>query len=124
MDLIDFKTTFDGILQEYVGEKIKQSVHLLANPRTNKFVEYIQTFVFSGGKRIRPYVLRAVYMWLGGEKEKEILQFGIILELFHTMALIHDDIMDQSEKRHNAMTLHTYVETLLGTNINKHHVGE
>jgi geranylgeranyl pyrophosphate synthase len=40
------------------------------------------------------------------------------------MALIHDDIMDQSEKRHNAMTLHTYVETLLGTNINKHHVGE
>lgn len=124
MDLIDFKTTFDGILQEYVTTKIKQSVSLLANPRTNKFVEYIQTFIFSWGKRIRPYVLRAVYMWLGGKQEKEILHFGIILELFHTMALIHDDIMDQSEKRHNAMTLHTYIETLLGTNANKHHVWE
>ena len=124
MDLIDFKTTFDGVLQEYIIEKIKRAKQLLADPRTNKFIEYIQTFIFSGGKRIRPYVLRAVYMWLGGTKEKEILQFGIIFELFHTMALIHDDIIDSADKRHNAMTMHAYIETLLDEATNRHHVAE
>lgn len=124
MDLIDFKTTFDGVLQEYIVEKIKRAKQLLADPRTNKFVEYIQTFIFSGGKRIRPYVLRAVYMWLGGEKEKEILEFGIIFELFHTMALIHDDIMDCADKRHNAMTMHKFIEWELAKTKNAQHVGE
>lgn len=124
MDLIDFKTTFDGVLQAYITTKINQSTNLLANARTNKFIEYVQTFIFSGGKRIRPYVLRAVYMWLWWDKEKEILQFGIIFELLHTMALVHDDIMDEAAKRHNAMTIHTYIETLLGDIQNKHHVGE
>ncbi len=32
------------------------------------------------------------------------------------MALIHDDIIDQSDKRHNAMTVHTYILTLLNGN--------
>lgn len=124
MDLIDFKTTFDGILQGYVDEKILQSKHLLASARVNEFVQYVQTFIFSGGKRIRPYVLWAIYMGLWGEKEKEIFQFGIIFELLHTMALVHDDIMDQSDKRHNALTIHAHIETLLWDHENRQHVAQ
>lgn len=124
MDLIDFKTTFDGVLQEYVDEKIRQSTKLLDSVRINSFVQYIQNFIFSEGKRIRPYVLRAVYMGLGGEKEKEILHIGIIFELFHTMALIHDDIMDCADKRHNVMTMHKFIESQLHNVENAAHVGE
>ena len=124
MDLIDFKTTFDGVLQEYVDEKIRQSTKLLDSVRINSFVQYIQNFIFSEGKRIRPYVLRAVYMGLGGGKEKEILHIGIIFELFHTMALIHDDIMDCADKRHNVMTMHKFIESQLHNVENAQHVGE
>ena len=30
------------------------------------------------------------------------------------MALIHDDIIDESEKRHNVATMHTYIANSLG----------
>ncbi|NCO98153.1 hypothetical protein GW864_03190 [bacterium] len=36
-----------------------------------------------------------------------------MFELFHTMALIHDDIIDQSEKRHNILTIHQYINSIL-----------
>jgi len=123
MDLATFKTTFDGILQTYVQEKIDQSKHLISDKKINKFIDYIDTFIFSGGKRIRPYGLRLTYMWFGGENEKAILNFGIIFELLHSMALIHDDIIDQAGKRHNALTVHSYVQTLL-TGDNAAHVAE
>lgn len=42
------------------------------------------------------------------------MNFGIIFELLHSMALIHDDIIDQSSKRHNIPTMHQYINNLLG----------
>jgi len=62
MDLIDFKTTFDGILETYIDEKLEKCKELLGDGRLKKFVDHIETFIFSGGKRIRPYCARAVYM--------------------------------------------------------------
>jgi len=63
-------------------------------------------------------------MGLGGTKEKEIFHIGIIFELFHTMALIHDDIMDSADKRHNAMTMHAFIQTQLSAAPNKQHVAQ
>lgn len=123
MDLASFKTTFDGILQVYVNEKIEQAKHLINDKKINQFIEYIDTFIFSGGKRIRPYGLRITYMGFGGQNEKAILNFWIIFELLHSMALIHDDIIDQAKKRHNALTVHSYIETLLHGD-NAGHVAE
>lgn len=124
MDLTSFKTTFDGILQTYVQGKIDQSQKLISDKKINKFIDYINTFIFSGGKRIRPFGLRIVYKWFGGNNEKAILNFGIIFELLHSMALIHDDIIDQADKRHNAATMHSYIQTLLGNNPNAQHIAE
>lgn len=124
MDLLSFKTTFDGILETYVSEKIEQSKKLIDDKKINTFINYIATFIFSGGKRIRPYGLRLTYMWFGWTNEKAILQFGIIFELLHSMALIHDDIIDQADKRHNALTVHSYIQTLLNGNPNAQHIAE
>lgn len=124
MDLTSFKTTFDGILQTYVDKKIHQAISDIADKKISKCIEYISPFIFSGGKRIRPYGLRLTYMWFGGENEKSILHFGIIFELMHTMALIHDDVIDQSEKRHNALTVHSYIRKLLTKNTNTQRIAE
>lgn len=124
MDLLSFKTTFDGILETYVSQKIEQAKKLIDDKKINAFINYIETFIFSGGKRIRPYGLRITYMWFGGTNEKAILQFGIIFELLHSMALIHDDIIDQADKRHNALTIHSYIKTLLNDTPNAQHIAE
>ena len=124
MDLSSFKTTFDGVLQTYVHGKIEQAQKIISDKKINTFIDYISTFIFSGGKRIRPYGLRVIYTWFGGENEKAILNFGIIFELLHSMALIHDDIIDQADKRHNALTMHSYIQTLLKGNPNAKHIAE
>lgn len=38
------------------------------------------------------------------------MQFAIVFELLHTMALIHDDIIDEAEKRHNVPTIHHFLQ--------------
>ncbi len=124
MDISSFKITFDGILQTYIQEKIDQANHLIADAKIHTFIEYISTFIFSGGKRIRPFGLRITYTGFGGDNEKAILNFWIIFELLHSMALIHDDIIDQSEKRHNALTVHAYIASLIGNHENVQHIAE
>ncbi len=124
MDLAEFKTTFDGIMQTYIDGKIQQTKKLVGDKKINTFVDYIQNFIFSGGKRIRPYVLRLIYMWFGWQDEKAILNFGIIFELFHSMALIHDDIIDQSTKRHNIPTLHSFIWEALDNEKHAKHIAE
>lgn len=124
MELLDFKTTFDGILQTYVDQKVIQAKGLLGDKKLNQMVQYIERFIFSGGKRLRPYCARAVYLWLGGTQEKAMLHFSILFELFHSFALIHDDIMDQAEKRHNELSTHNYIMTLLGSSPKVSHTAE
>lgn len=124
MDVSSFKTTFDGVLQTYIHDKIAQAEKIIDDKKINTFIAYISTFIFSGGKRIRPYGLRVTYTWFGGINEKAILNFGIIFELLHSMALIHDDVIDQAQKRHNALTVHAYIQTLLANKSNAKHIAD
>lgn len=124
MDLSSFKTTFDWILQTYVHGKIEQAKKLISDKKINSFIDYINTFIFSGGKRIRPYGLRIIYEGFGGDNEKAILNFGIIFELLHSMALIHDDVIDQASRRHNAPTVHSFIQSHLNDSVQAKHVAE
>lgn len=47
--------------------------------------------LFSGGKRVRPLVMLAMYDLCGG-KQKEIYNFAAAIEMIHTYSLIHDDL--------------------------------
>lgn len=114
MDISSFKDIFDPKLSTYIKQKTNQAKLLLDNSEINAYIDYIETFVFSGGKRIRPYCLWLTYKGFGGEDDADILQFAIVFELLHTMALIHDDIIDQSQKRHNVSTMHAYIGDQLG----------
>jgi len=122
MDIKTFKEIFDLLLKNYLDKKLGQSKQLLNNPKLNSFIDYISTFVFSGWKRIRPYCTWLIYKGFGGQQDHDILHFSIIFELFHTMALIHDDIIDQSAKRHNVYTIHNYITRIIGES--KSHVAE
>ena len=56
----------------------------------------------SGGKRIRPIILMLFSKIL--ENSDHVIQAGAILELIHAATLLHDDVVDQSDIRHNIKT--------------------
>ena len=63
--------------------------------------------VLSGGKRLRPAFCHWAFVGAGGDPDSEILvDVSAGLELLHTFALIHDDVMDASRTRRGADTVH------------------
>lgn len=61
--------------------------------------------ISAGGKRLRPYLAVKSCEVVGG-LEADVLPVAAALELLHSFTLIHDDIMDQDEKRRGVSTVH------------------
>src|SRR5271154_4102254 len=77
----------------------------------------ITEFVGRRGKRIRPLLLLASYRIFGGTRPFEdpsLLRAALSLELLHSFILVHDDVIDQSERRRRLPTFHKVVEERLG----------
>ncbi|WP_420121717.1 polyprenyl synthetase family protein [Nakamurella sp.] len=63
----------------------------------------------SGGKRIRPtmsYLGWAAGGGPGADERRQIVTVGAALELLHLFALVHDDVMDESDSRRGVPTVH------------------
>lgn len=58
-----------------------------------------------GGKRIRP-ALALMACDLFGGKNEDVLQPALGLEVFHNFTLLHDDLMDEADRRRNKPTVH------------------
>lgn len=59
----------------------------------------------NGGKRIRP-VLTLMACGMCREKHHKAMPAALALELLHNFTLMHDDIMDQAEKRRGKPAIH------------------
>ncbi len=59
----------------------------------------------SGGKRLRPALCLAACQAVCGDAEKAIDQ-AMAVEMFHNFTLIHDDVMDRSDKRRGRPTVY------------------
>lgn len=55
-----------------------------------------------GGKRVRPFLIH----FFSNEVNETTKELALAVELFHLAALIHDDIMDESEIRRGTATMH------------------
>ena len=73
-------------------------------------------FVGRRGKRIRPLLFLASYRVFGGDRpldDDSLMRAALSLELLHAFILIHDDVIDQSERRRGLPTFHKLVEERL-----------
>ena len=71
----------------------------------------LSQLVLRGGKRLRPAFCYWAYVGAGGDpRDRGIVDAGAALELLHTFALIHDDIMDGSATRRGMDTIHVQFE--------------
>lgn len=78
------------------------------SPRASAPVEAVARLIESGGKRLRPTFCIAGYLAAGGGPEgyDGVVSAAAALEVLHACALIHDDVMDQSDQRRGEPTAH------------------
>jgi geranylgeranyl diphosphate synthase type I len=67
----------------------------------------LRRLVEAGGKRLRPAFCFWAFVGAGGDPDDpRVLDAAAALELQHVSAIIHDDIIDDSPRRHGAETIH------------------
>lgn len=108
MNIIEFKIKFQAVLQKAIETKLEEYAQYTQDEEILSIINYIESII-GGGKCIRPYMAYTMYETLGGDNLDEILDLLVSLEIFHTFALVHDDIIDEGQIRHRVDTVHTFV---------------
>lgn len=101
---LDFKKQFDKEINIYFDEKIKLAEKI--DKKGSDLLKIIQEFVNNGGKRLRPAIFYYAFLSYSSQNPAKILKLSFIFELFHSFALIHDDIIDNSDLRRGEQTVH------------------
>ena len=89
-------------LLEIVNKEL-QNCNLIKEPK--ELYEPIEYILSIGGKRLRPVLMLMAYN-LFSDNIQNAIKPALGLEIFHNFTLLHDDIMDKSEKRRNKPTVH------------------
>ncbi|KKW06731.1 MAG: hypothetical protein UY41_C0016G0001, partial [Candidatus Moranbacteria bacterium GW2011_GWE1_49_15] len=106
--LANFKEKIDKEIEVFLDGKI------LEISKDDEWVaegmKYVKDLVLAGGKRIRPALMYWGYKAADGEDEEKIMKACVGIELVHIFLLIHDDIIDRSERRHGLETVNLWGE--------------
>jgi geranylgeranyl diphosphate synthase type I len=94
-DLKEVSKHVDAFIDEVLRESPQEGLYKAA-----------RHLIFSGGKRLRPFILITSCKLVGGDESRAI-PFAAAIELLHNFTLIHDDIMDQDRVRRGVPTVHT-----------------
>jgi geranylgeranyl diphosphate synthase, type I len=76
------------------------------HPRAVELLDEVVDLIDAGGKRLRPAFCYLGYRAVGGEDEERALRAAAAFELLHSMALIHDDVMDGDDWRRGRPAVH------------------
>ena len=100
----------DALLQSFVDER-QQEVRSI-DPRLSEVLDEIGGLVAAGGKRLRPAFVYWGHRATGAAHEPEVLLPAGAVELLHTFALLHDDVMDRSVSRRGRPAAHAALAAL------------
>lgn len=79
----------------------------IVDPVLAEPLESLRSMVVAGGKRLRPAFCHWAYLGAGGAPDDGlVVDVGAALELLHTFALVHDDVMDGSDRRRGRPAIH------------------
>jgi geranylgeranyl diphosphate synthase, type I len=97
---------FRSLVDEALSLFLDEERHRIASfaPEALVLIEEISSLVAAGGKRLRPLFCYWGYRAGGGIDGPELVRAAGAIELLHTSALIHDDLMDRSMLRRGRPT--------------------
>jgi geranylgeranyl diphosphate synthase type I len=98
------RSRIDDVLFGFLDARRAQMAALA--PEAAALIDEISRLLRAGGKRIRPALCYWGYRAAGASDDEAILRSAAALELLHTFALIHDDVMDEATTRRGVETSH------------------
>ncbi|MFD7836811.1 polyprenyl synthetase family protein [Streptomyces sp. NPDC059761] len=102
MDVHEVRAAVDTVLDDFFTAKGIAA----GQSELRGLTEMLRTFT-AEGKRLRPLLCAVGWRAVGGAGDRDALLYvAACLELFHSFALIHDDVMDRSATRRGRPTVH------------------
>ncbi|MFI5974663.1 polyprenyl synthetase family protein [Streptomyces sp. NPDC051452] len=99
----DVTAQVNGSLDAFFRQRIAEET----DPAARQVLLCLRELTMNGGKRIRPLFCYWGWYGAGGSADDaDIIEVAAALELFHTAALIHDDIIDDSDLRRGRPSVH------------------
>lgn len=106
-----FRKRFDPVLAAFLAKETEAAK--LIRPELAELLKVSVEFIMAGGKRLRPAFTYFGYKAVGGQDDETILRAAVPMELVHAGALVHDDVMDNSDIRRGNPTVHKVFEKSL-----------
>lgn len=96
----ELRQQVDEVLLRFLAERRREL------DESQTLFDEIERMVRAGGKRIRPSFCYWGYRATGMAHDDRVVTAAAALELLHTFALIHDDVMDEASERRGRPTVH------------------
>ena len=104
MDVLDkIKAPVAAELEQF-GEAFRKTL-FSDNPLLEKAVEHL---LKGPGKQIRPLLVLLSARMVGKVNDK-VIQVALALEMLHTASLVHDDVVDESDRRRGLPSLNAFL---------------
>lgn len=79
--------------------KVQRQAMAEVDPSTTSLFAELERIIDSGGKRLRPLFCCLGHLAAGARIDDRMVRAAAALELLHTFAIVHDDVMDRSPSR-------------------------
>jgi geranylgeranyl diphosphate synthase type I len=110
----EIRHSIDGLISSFFDNSEKWTILKELDP---EIASAIKNFLLSPGKRLRPALFILAYKAYSGKPEQDVInKTCIALELLHSFALIHDDIIDNADTRRGIPSLHKAFEKTVKNN--------
>jgi geranylgeranyl diphosphate synthase, type I len=94
----------DRELLRFLGDRRAELAGM--DPSAVALVDELLRLLGAGGKRVRPALCFWAFRAAGGDEDDPIVPVCGALELLHTSALVHDDLMDRDVERRGLASTH------------------
>ena len=109
--LKSFTSAFGTKIDAFIKKEIERWI--LVDGSITPPLTALSEFIKNGGKRLRPAFCFLGSSLMGSNEHSEnLLNAACALEMLHNFALVHDDIMDRSDTRRGAPTVHKFLEEM------------
>ncbi|MBU6347974.1 MAG: polyprenyl synthetase family protein [Actinomycetales bacterium] len=109
LDDNDLRAQIQATLDEFVADR--RQVMKSVSPDVLPLVDALETLL-KGGKRLRPAFAYWGFRSAGGQNTESVIRAVSSLEFLQACALIHDDIMDDSDVRRGNPAAHKQFESM------------